>query len=350
MQPAMTSPNDLVLLTGATGYLGYLILISALKAGHRVRIAVRSPSKLQKVLNAPSIKALNLTPDQLTSTVVPEIGAPGAYNDAVKGATHIIHAASPIPTFGGPNPPAKDDYEAHFVTPAVTGTLAMLHAAAAELGVKRIVLTSSAVAIAPFEYFAGKGDPHRVFTAADRIPFAPGPWESEFEAYSAGKAKALNAAEAFVAEEKPGFDLVPVIPGWIFGRDELVTTKEGLRAESTNSVLLALLMGLRNEMPYNGHMALGSDVARVHVAALDGKVRGNRAFLASVDAQWQDALKVVERYPEAVEEGKLSLQGVQGTLEIPMSSAETEEVLGFKFQPFETMVAEVVEQWLELCA
>lgn len=347
----MANQDNLVLITGATGFLGYLVLVEALKAGYRVRIAIRSESKLQKVLSAPSIKGLNPTKDQLTWVIVPDMAAPGAYDSAVKGATYIIHVASPIPSFGGPNPPAKEDYEAHFVAPAVAGDTGMLRSAAAEPSVKRVVLTSSAVGITPFEYYMGQGDGSRVFTAADRIPFAEGPWEVEFQAYSAGKAAALNAAEKFVREEKPGFDLVPIIPGWIFGRDELVTSAAAMKAESTNSVLLSFLTGLQNTIPYNGNMVLVSDAAKVHVLALDPKVEGNRAFLTTVDAKWEDALKVLkERYPRAVEEGKISLEGKQDTLNIKISATETEEVLGIKFQPFERMIVEVVDQYLELSA
>lgn len=347
----MAGQDDLVLITGATGYLGYLVLVEALRAGYRVRIAVRSESRLQKVLTAPTIKAMNVNPDQLSWAIVPDMAVPGAYDEAVKGVKYIIHVASPIPTFGGPNPPAKADYEAYFVQPAVAGDTGMLRSAAREPSVKRVVLTSSVVAITPFEYYKGQGDTSRVFTAADRIPFAEGPWDFEFEAYSAGKAAALNAAERFVREEKPGFDLVPIMPGWIFGRDELVTEAARMKAASTNSVLLAFLTGLKNTVPYNGNMVLGRDAAKVHVLALDSKVEGNRAFLTAVDATWEDAHGIVkERYPKAVAEGKLSLEGKQGTLHINMPSTETKKTFGFTFQPMEKMITEVVDQYLELCA
>ena len=347
----MAGQGNLVLITGATGFLGYRVLVEALKSGYRVRIAIRSESKIQKVLAAPTIKALNVNTDQLSWIIVPDMAAPGAYDEAVKGVKYIIHVASPIPTFGGPNPPAKEDYGEYFVKPSIAGITGILRSAAKEPSVKRIVVTSSAVAITPFEYYKGQGDQSRVFMAADRIPFAEGPWEFEFEAYSAGKAAALNAAEKLVREEKPGFDLVSIIPGWIFGRDELVTEAAGMRADSTNSVLLSFLTGLKNEVPYNGHMALVDDVAKVHVLALDPKVEGNRGFLTSVDATWQDAHAVLkERYPKAVADGKISLEGKQDTIDIHMPSTETEETFGFTFQPFEKIVTEVVDQYLELSA
>ena len=349
----MAASNDLVLITGATGYLGYLVLVEALKKGYHVRIAVRSEAKAQKVLSSSSIKALSPSREQLSWVIVPDMAAPGAYDEAVKDVKYIIHLASPIPTFGGPNPPTKDQYEAHFITPAKEGDIGMLQSAAKETSVKRIVVTSSVVAIVPFDYLMGvpNGDPNRVFTSSDRIAFDQGPWEFEFQAYSAGKAAALNEAEAFVRDNKPQFDLIPIIPGWIFGRDDRLTHADELKSESTNSVLLSFLTGFENPIPYGGNLVLGQDVARVHVEALNPAIKGNRAFLTSVDATWEDAHALMEeKYADAVAAGKLSLNGKQGTLDIRVPSTETEEVFNFKFQPYQRMVTEVVDQYLALSA
>ena len=122
----MSTTTDHVLITGATGFLGYSVLVEALKKGYQVRIAVRSEAKANKVLDASAIKALNLSKDQLTWVVVPDMAAPGAYDEAVKGVKYIIHVASPIPTFGGPNPPPKDKYEDWFINPAIAGDVGIL--------------------------------------------------------------------------------------------------------------------------------------------------------------------------------------------------------------------------------
>ena len=346
---AMAGQKDPVLITGATGFLGYLVLLEALKKHYNVRIAVRSEAKAQNVLETSSIKAMNLSKEQLSWVIVPDMAAPGAYDEAVKGVKYIIHVASPIPTFGGPNPPPKDQYAAYFIEPAKAGDIGMLQSAAKEPSVKRVVLTSSTVAITPFEYYMGKGDPSRIFKASDRIDFDQGPYDFEFQAYAAGKGAALKAAEAFVRDNRPQFDLIPIIPSWIFGRNELFTSAEDMKSESTNSVLLSFLTGFQNPLPYNGNMVLGSDAARIHVAALDQEIEGNRAYIASVAAEWEDAHGILkERYAKAVANGKLSLDGKQQTLEMQVPSTETEEVFGYKFQPFEAMVNEVVGQYLEL--
>jgi nucleoside-diphosphate-sugar epimerase len=345
----MPAQSDLVLVTGATGFLGNLVLIDALKQGYRVRVAARSEAKARRIIESKSIKALNPTEAQLSWVIVEDMAAPGAYDEAVKGVDYIIHCASPIPTFGGPNPPAKEQYEEYFIKPAQSGDIGMLESAAKGSSVKRVVMTSSTVAITPFEYYLGKGDYSRVFTASDRIEFDKGPWEFEFQAYSAGKATALNHIEQFVKDKKPSFDLIPIIPSWIFGRDEKITKADEMKAESTNSVLLSFLTGFQNPVPYNGNLVLGSDVARVHVLALDPKIEGNRAYITSNSAKWEDAKDILRaKYSDSVARGDLSLDGKQETLPMNIDASETEKVFGIKFQPFETMVTQVVDQYLEL--
>ncbi|KAJ9656611.1 hypothetical protein H2198_004845 [Neophaeococcomyces mojaviensis] len=344
----MAAGNDLVLLTGATGFLGFKVLVDLLEAGYRVRIAVRSESKLQKLFTTPSLKTFNPTKEQLSWIVVPDLSVKGAYDEAVKGVKYIIHTASPIPTFDGGDAPDPAQYEQYFIKPAVAGAVGMLESAKKAGTVKRVVITSSVVAIVPFKYYMGETD-DRVFTADDRIPMAKGPYRFEFEAYSASKAAALNETEAYIKREQPGFDLISIIPGWIFGRDELITTAKDLTVGSTNSVLARLLLGGKNEMGYNGNSVLGDDVAKIHVLALDPKVNGNQAFVTSISMEWESAIPVLkQKFASAIANGHLSTEGKQPTVDINIDSSKTEKTFNLKFAPFETQVKEVASQYLDL--
>ncbi|KIV96956.1 hypothetical protein PV10_00766 [Exophiala mesophila] len=346
----MAGNNELVLLTGATGFLGFNTLVGLLKSGYHVRIAVRSEQKLQKVLATPSIKTLKPTEQQLSWIIVPDFTVAGAYDEAVKGVKYIIHAASPIPTFGEGTAPEQSQYEEYFIKPAVAGAVGILESAKKASTVKRVVITSSIVAIVPFRYYLGEID-DRVFNAEDRIPVAEGPYGFEFEAYSASKAAALNATEEFIKREQPGFDLISVIPGWIFGRDELVTDIKSLTVGSTNSVLAGLLVGGKNEMGYNGNSVLGEDAAKVHVLALDPKIQGNQAFITSLGFEWESALDILKKhFPEAVADGRFKVDGKQPTVKINIDSSKTEETFNFKLAPYETQVKQVASQYLELLA
>lgn len=344
----MAKDGDLVLITGATGYLGSLVVLQALRQGYRVRMAVRSEARAQRVLTAPFIKEMNFG-DRLSWVIVPDMSANGAYDEAVRGVKYIIHTAAPIPSYGLDNAPDPSTYEEYFMKPMVAGVLGILQSASASSSVKRVVMTSSIVAIVPIKYFMGDVD-DKVFAAESRIPVDQGPWPMEFHAYSAGKAAELAESEAFVKNEKPGFDLISVIPGWIFGHDELATEVKALKTGS-NFLLLSLLLGEKSGFAYSEFAVFGEDCAQVHILALDPNIEGNQSFLAGGKFVWQESLDVIrreERYIKAVHDGLLSLEGNQPSLAIRFDPAKTEETLGFRFQPQEVIVKSIVDQYLEL--
>ncbi|KAL6798098.1 NAD(P)-binding protein [Trichoderma sp. SZMC 28012] len=344
--------NNLIALTGSTGFLGFKVLVTALKAGYNVRIVVRSESKAGKVLNSPSIKALNPSKEKLSVVVVEDMEAPGAFDEAVKGATYVIHCASPIPTFGGEAPPTPEQYDEFFVQAARRSTIGLLESSRKAGTVKRIVITSSGVANTPFHYYLGQGD-DKIFDADGRIPVDQGPYGFEFQAYSASKAAALNDSEAWVKDNKPGFDLISILPGWIFGADELATTVKDFESSSTNSVLLNFLRGGQSDIPSNSNSVLVDDAAQIHVLALDPKIPGNQAFVAAGDGidgmVWENGLKVIqESFPEAISQGILKTTGKQPTLTIRLDAKKTEETFGIKLAGFDEQVKSLVNQYLEV--
>jgi nucleoside-diphosphate-sugar epimerase len=318
--------GDLVLLTGSTGFLGYIILTQLLKQGYRVRAAVRSQNKVRKILEGPSIKAMAPTNEQLSFVTVPDMTTPGAYDDAVEGVTYIIHVASPIPSFGDGEPLAQEQLEEAFVKKALSGALGMLESAHAKVGgsLRRVVMTSSTVAVVPFEVYMGRGtEPDRVWTSEDRIAVAQAPYGFEFEAYSAGKAAVINASEEFVRTRSTAFDLVTITPSWIFGRDELVSDAGGMRAGSTNSVLLSVLLGVKNDSGYSGNAVYGPDVAKAHVLSLDPKIKGNQSFVVNTTMNWEDAIVIAKKYyPDAFATGKLREDGKQPTMALEWDTSK----------------------------
>jgi hypothetical protein len=90
-----TMKADTTLITGATGHLGFKVLVLALEAGYNARVAVRSQSGIENILKTPSIKRLN-SGSNIEFIIVPDILVPGAYDEAVKNVDFIIHCASPI--------------------------------------------------------------------------------------------------------------------------------------------------------------------------------------------------------------------------------------------------------------
>lgn len=148
-----TMAGELVLLTGGTGFLGYAILVDLLKSGYRVRVAARSQAKIDKVRAASSIPTLDPPTTQLMFVIVPVMTAVGAYDDAVQGVNFMIHAAAPVHT-GQDSTLSKERLEDVLVTTSVNGNLGILESAN-EKGktVRRTIMTSSTVAIAPAEVY-----------------------------------------------------------------------------------------------------------------------------------------------------------------------------------------------------
>ncbi|KAK7920432.1 NAD dependent epimerase/dehydratase [Apiospora marii] len=77
--------KPLVLLTGATGFVGFLTLLELLKNVFRVRAAVRSQAKADNLRTNPVLMALDASHEDLNFTVIPNMAVQGAFNDAVHG-------------------------------------------------------------------------------------------------------------------------------------------------------------------------------------------------------------------------------------------------------------------------
>ena len=337
--------GELILITGATGHLGYRTLVLALEAGYSVRAAVRSQAKAKEILAAPSIKTLNPGP-KLDFVYVPDIVADGAYDDALSGVKAIIHIASPLSSLI-----SAENLERDIITPAVKGTTNILKAAAKEPSVKRIIVTSSQIAIIPWEEAIASDNDH-VYTAEESAPDPSGPYTSLFEAYATAKVKALNATREYVRTEKPTFDVINIMPVYIVGKNELVTDAKDI-LNGTNQLPFAPILGKNASMPSNGAVCHVEDVAKVHLLSLNPKVEGNQDFGIQAGGTegivWDDGIEIVKRrFPEAVKDGRLPANGSQPTKKIRFDASRTERVLGIKFQSFEDALVSVTEHYLEL--
>ena len=337
--------EELILITGATGHLGFRTLVLALEAGYSVRAAVRSQAKAKEILAAPSIKTLDPGP-KLDFVYVPDIVADGAYDDALSGVKAIIHIASPLSSLL-----SAEDHERDIITPAVKGTTNILKAAAKEPSVKRIVVTSSQSAIIAWEDAVAADNDH-IYTAEESAPDPSGPYTSLFEAYAAAKVKALNATREYVRTEKPSFDVINIMPVFVVGKNELITDVKDILIGS-NQFPFVPILGQHASMPTTGAVTHLDDVAKVHILSLDPKVEGNQDFGTQAGGTegivWDDGIEIVKRrFPEAVKDGRLPANGSQPTKKIRFDTSRTERVLGIKFQSFEDALVSITEHYLEL--
>jgi nucleoside-diphosphate-sugar epimerase len=344
------SSSPLVLLTGATGHLGFKTLIDTLQAGYRVRSAVRSHSKAQTILGNPVFKALKIPSEQLSCVVVPDLAVPGAYDEAAAGVDYVIHIASPLTTG---KTMTQEEFQKFFIEPAVQGTVGMLKSAQKAGTVKRVVITSSVVAIVPASELVKSAD--TIVTAEARAPSNPGPYGSEFEAYSASKVAALNEAEKWTQESNPSFDVVYIHPGFIEGRNDLVQTAQGT-FEGTNAFILGIAAGKEptgRTLP--GSTVHNDDVARLHVEALQSKIPSG-SYMASWNAddnidgsKWEDVPGyVAKNFEKEVQSGLLPNRGTMNSQRQRFDSRKTEKVFGWKLQNLEEQVKSVVGHYVEL--
>ena len=126
-----------ILVTGGTGYIGSYVVKDLLEKGNTVRLTVRDKSKKEKYQFLKNIaKKSNGTLEIWEADLLKE----GSYDEAVEGCDSIAHMASPFIL-------NIKDAQLDLVDPAVKGTINVLEAANKSSTVKKVVLTSSTVAI-----------------------------------------------------------------------------------------------------------------------------------------------------------------------------------------------------------
>lgn len=254
--------KGLVLVTGASGFVGKWTTVELLRRGHRVRGTVRSiAQKGEQVRKAAAAQAGADSLERLELVELDLLGDAG-WPAAMEGASAVMHVATVI---RGDEP--KD--ASVVVRPAVEGTERALHFAA-EAGIKRIVLTSS---IATVGYGHGHTTGRRVydethFTNLDNMRWT---W-----AYCIGKTKAERAAWDFAKAR--GLELTTIHPGAIIGPalDEDASISIGM--------VTGLLDGSTPALPTNGFSIIDvRDVAEMHVAALENAEAIGQRYLATAE-------------------------------------------------------------------
>jgi dihydroflavonol-4-reductase len=125
---------------------------------------------------------------------------------AIKGATYVIHTASPFPI-------KKPKSEMDIINPAVNGTKAVMEACLAHK-VKKVVITSSVASIMDSKPEDKPKD--LIFTEKNWSDPSPGKHISD---YPKSKTLAEKCAWDFRAAlpEEDKFDVITINPGMIFG-------------------------------------------------------------------------------------------------------------------------------------
>ena len=191
-----------VLVTGGSGYVASWIIKKLLEEGLDVNATVRDPSNSKKVghltaLAKASAGKLKLFKSDLLDS--------GSFDEPMRDCELVIHTASPFFITGIKNP------EEELIRPAKEGTRNILESAKRNPTVKRVVLTSSVVAI--------HGDNADIALAPGGI-FTEKEWNitssAQHQPYAYSKTIAEKEAWA-ISKEQDQWDLLTINPGWILG-------------------------------------------------------------------------------------------------------------------------------------
>lgn len=248
-----------VLITGISGFIGLQCAYYFLKEGYEVRGTVRSLSNEKRI--KPIHEALSEFSDRLELVEADLAQEQEKWNDVVRGCEYVSHVASPV-VF------EKVKDKEVLIGPAVKGTLGVLTACRDVGGVKRVVVTSSIVAIA-----GDTEEDGRTFTENDWVDLET---QKNVEPYTESKVCAEKAAWKFVEEleEDKKFELVTVNPALVTG--------PGLDAAFASSQSVILLF-MRKELPATVNIFLGlidvRDVALAHVKAMETPEANGKRFI-----------------------------------------------------------------------
>jgi nucleoside-diphosphate-sugar epimerase len=253
----MAPHQQLVLVTGGSGFIAGHVILQLLERGYRVRATIRTLAKEQTVRDA--LTDAGMVDDQALSFTAADLLNDAGWADAMRGVDGVMHVASPVQ-------PGHVEDEDELIVPAREGTLRVLRAARTA-GVPRVVLTSAFHAVS-------WGWPHddHVFTEADwTVLDGPG-----VDAYGKSKTLSERAAWEYVAREGAGLELVTMLPVAVMG------AVMGTEISGTNHIVQNMLNGVMPGFPRIYLPVVDvRDVASAHILALEASDAAGERFLLS---------------------------------------------------------------------
>jgi len=262
-----------VLVTGVAGYIGQHCALELLKKGFNVIGSLRDISKAHEVETA--IKKHIEIKDNLEFCQL-DLLIDNGWEEAMNGCDFVLHVASPYVSYQPKN-------ENELIKPAVEGTSRVLKFAK-KFGVKRVVVTSSVVAML--------GD------ANASIDINSKSWTNinakNVSAYVKSKTMAEKLAWDFVTNQhtNPPLELVVINPGPVFG-----PTLTGNLNGASMSMYKDLISGKMPMLPQSSiNMSDVRDVAEIHVKALENKKAVGKRFIVTTEKPYsfQEMAKILK--------------------------------------------------------
>jgi dihydroflavonol-4-reductase len=249
-----------VLVTGISGFIGQHCAAELLKQGYAVKGSVRSLSKTSDVT-----RGIETVIDPKGNLEYCELNLmdDAGWEEAMQGCDYVLHVASP---YVGKEPKDEND----LIKPAVEGTLRALKAAK-QAGIKRVVLTSSLVAM--------------LGEANGSLDLNQDSWTNvnakNATAYLKSKTLAEKRAWDFIKNQSGDntLELVVVNPGPVFG-----PTLSGNLSGESMTMMKNILTGKMPVFPRAAiNMSDVRDVAHIHVQALENDQAKGQRFIVTTE-------------------------------------------------------------------
>merc|ERR1712080_189396 len=305
------SSENVVFISGATGFIAQHIVKFLLEAGYKTIGSVRSEEKGKHLKSL--LKSAGLKSDLFSYVVVEDIGAKGAFDEALKAnpdVTVFLHTASPF-TF------EVHDVEKDLLKPAIEGTTNALNA-----------ITGFADSATPGKEV--NEDSWNPITYEQALA-------NPFTGYVGSKKLAEKVVWNFVDEQKPNWEVTVINPVYVFG-PQTFEVKDKSKLNTSNEVINNILIsGKKKEEPqqYVGFIDV-RDVAKAHIVAFEKKeAAGQRLFLEEASFTTAEIYNIIEKdFPQLKSElpklDESKAPKFEDT-ESVINNEKTRKILGFKF-------------------
>jgi nucleoside-diphosphate-sugar epimerase len=274
---AVISKGSRVFVTGISGLIGSHVADHLLRAGYRVRGAVRNEQEAQ-MMRVIYQQRHPQAVGSFETVVIADMKVLGAFRGHLAGCEGVAHVASDLSFSPDPNT---------VITGCVNGIRAILEEAQSESSIKRFVYTSSSnAATKPFVGEARYVDSSSWNDDILEEAWAPPPYESDraYAVYAASKVACERAAWEFMRDRRPGFAFNTVLPNYTSGiiLQPLSISGAGSTARWVRDVFdhpyeESFVAKLRDQDPQ--WEVDVEDIAKLHLAALAfNDVGGERLF------------------------------------------------------------------------
>ncbi len=270
--------NKKVLVTGITGYIASWVVKYLLDQGFTVHGTVRDKTNEKKLSH---FKAMQGTGKGNLVIFEADLLDAGSFKEAMKGCEIVIHMASPFKVMGIKDP------QQELINPAVEGARNVLQTVNETESVKRVVFTSSVVAI--------YGDPIDIKDKNNGV-FTEKDWNTTssltHQPYSFSKTLAEKEAWK-ITEAQNRWDLVVINPGFVMG------PSLSKRKDSTSiHFMLTLINGqYKTGFPelYFGVVDV-RDVAKAHIEAFLKEKASGRHILVNETMNASEIIATIKKH------------------------------------------------------